>query len=79
MSLSFDFINKSINFFEAVNRSFKIKSPVLGWEFTQDKKKNIPPGKYVVIEPDDRDKSRLVISRKGSYEMYAIAKSDIPK
>lgn len=78
MSLCEDFMKRSINFFETNNKRFKIKSSIVGMGFTSNKEKHIPPGEYIVVEPDDRDKSRIVIVKKDSYEMYSIPKSSIP-
>lgn len=79
MSRSTQFMQKATKFLEASQKSFHLKKPVMGWGFTEDSRKKIPKGDYVVVEPDDRDASRMVITRKKSYEMYAISKSDIPK
>lgn len=79
MSRSSIFMKSAIGFFEARNKSFHLKKPIIGWGFTKNEKKNIPAGDYVVVEPDDRDSNRMIISKKKSFEMYSIHKSDIPK
>ena len=79
MSHASKFMKNAVGFFEAHNKSFHLKKPVMGWGFTTDTKKSIPAGDYVIVEPDDRDKNRMVISKKKSFEMYSIHKSDIPK
>jgi hypothetical protein len=68
-----------IQYFESSRKSFSLPKPVKGWSFTFEKAKLIPAGDYVTIEPDSRDKSRVVISNKRTYEMYSIARLDIPK
>lgn len=79
MSRSLNFMEKATKFLEASQRSFHLKKPVMGWGFTEEKRKTIPKGDYVVVEPDDRDDTRMIITKKKSYEMYAISKQDIPK
>ena len=79
MSVANDFMKNATKFLEATQRSFHLKKPVNGWGFSQNVKKTIPKGHYVVVEPDDRDDTRMIVSKKGSYEMYAISKASIPR
>jgi hypothetical protein len=72
-------MEKATKFLEATQKSFHLKKPIMGWGFTKEERKTIPKGDYVVVEPDDRDPSRMIITKKKSYEMYAISKQDIPK
>jgi len=79
MSRSIQFMKKATRFLEASQKSFHLKKSVMGWGFTENIRKTIPKGDYVVVEPDDRDESRMIVTKKKSYEMYAISKSDIPR
>lgn len=79
MTVARNFMENATKFLEATQRSFHLKKPHVGWGFSQEIKKTIPKGDYVVVEPDDRDDKRMIISKKGSYEMYAISKASIPK
>ena len=78
MSHAKDLFAKMHSFLETSSKSFRLPKGANGWGFTEPGKKKIPSGNYVVVEPDDRDKTRVIISKKGSYEMFAIKRSDIP-
>lgn len=79
MSRANSFMKKATQFLETTQRSFYLKKPVLGWSFTEDERRTIPKGDYVVVEPDDRSEDRMIVSQKKTYHLYSISKHDIPK
>lgn len=66
-------IKRSIKVFEAAKK-FKIKEPTMGVSFVKNKPIKIPVGTYTIIEPDDRDRKRVIIANVANQELYAIKK-----
>ena len=77
MSKSADMIRSSMAMLEVTAKKFTLRQATPGVSFDDEEKVMIPSGSYVVVEPDDRDKDRVIVSNSKTFELYSIGKSHI--
>jgi hypothetical protein len=74
MGQAHDFLKKSAPILEQRKPTFYVGSPIKGVGFTYETPHMIPPGHYVILEPDSRDNARVIIMNTETYRMYALDK-----
>ena len=78
MSYASTFIAKGTKVFEQRNHSFYLDEPVPGVSFTDEDPRTVPAGKYSIIEPDTRNRHRMIVVNVKNNRMYAVNRRMIP-
>lgn len=79
MSHSEAFMKKATRVFEIEKPTFYLDQDSLGISFTHEEPRILPAGKYSIIEPDTRDRRRMIVINTVSCRMYAFPKNMIPR
>ena len=79
MSYARQLSEKVYQFLEVNGSHFTLSRDAPGWKFISNEKTKVPKGTYVTVASDALDeKNRVLVSKKGSFEMYSMLRSDIP-
>jgi hypothetical protein len=58
-------------------KRFTLKRETPGTDFDVERPVKIPPGEYIVVDSDDRNSKRVVISNVKNFNLYALDKKQI--
>ncbi len=78
MSQSEAFIKKATRVFEVQKPTFYLDQDTEGVSFTNEEPRILYAGKYSIIEPDTRDRRRMIVINTVSCRMFALPKRMIP-
>jgi hypothetical protein len=78
MSFAEIFTQKATHFLEQNKQTFYLSQETPGVSFISEEPRTLPPGKYLNIEPDSRDRKRTVVLHIKSYRMFTLANRMIP-
>lgn len=78
MSQSETFMKKATRVFELEKPIFYLDQDTEGVSFTHEEPRTLHAGKYSIIEPDTRDRRRVIVINVKTCRMFALPKRMIP-